>query len=221
MHRVDYRTRFRRVVPANFGEGPVSNLSITVVPVGRLDAEEVEAAAVRVSKVLREPVELRGALPVPHASEDSERRQHRAAMLMGRLIEEVRKLRPGKVVGSTDPEAKAPPRPIAVVFVTDVDMFTKNTDGVFAALISAKKCAVVSVRRLREAFYRRKADPTRQRARLVKEILRVTGRVYGMTECVDPQCVLASSKRIADVDAKQERYCRACEQALFEGRIRI
>ena len=127
----------------------------------------------------------------------------------------------GKVVGSTDPEAKAPPRPIAVVFVTDVDMFTKNTDGVFAALISAKKCAVVSVRRLREAFYRRKADPTRQRTRLVKELLRVAGRMYGMAECGDPQCALAPSKTIADVDAKQERFCRPCEQALFEGRIRI
>jgi len=199
----------------------VSSFAITVVPVGRLDVSEVEAAAARAVKVLHEPVELREALPVPHSSQDPERGQHRVASILNRLRDEVIKLRPGKLVGSSDESAKPPPRPGGFIFVTDVDLFTANTDGVFAALISAKKCAVVSVRRLREAFYRRKADPNRQRTRLVKEILRMIGRMQGMVECSDPQCVLAPSKSIPDLDAKEEKFCRACEQRLFEGRIRI
>ena len=49
----------------------------------------------------------------------------------------------------------------------------------------------------------------------------MAGRLNGLTECKDPQCVLAASKTIPDVDSKLERFCRPCEQALFEGRIRI
>lgn len=202
-------------------EIPVTPFAIAVVPVGRLDAAEIEAAAARAGKVLHEPIELREALPVPHSSQDAERGQHRAAALLSRLREEVIKLRPGKLAGTSDDAAKPPPRPGGFIFVTDVDLFTAKTDGVFAALIAAKKSAVVSVRRLREAFYRRKADPNRQRARLVKEILRMAARLQGVSECADPTCVLAPSKSIPDLDAKEEKFCRACEQRLFEGRIRI
>jgi archaemetzincin len=85
----------------------------------------------------------------------------------------------------------------------------------------ARTGAVVSLRRLREAFHRRRADPTRQRARLVKEILRMAVRLRGLPECVDPACVVAPSRTLPDIDAKEERLCRACEQRLFEGRVRI
>jgi predicted Zn-dependent protease len=77
------------------------------------------------------------------------------------------------------------------------------------------------VRRLREAFYRRKADPVKQRSRLVKELLRMAGRLRSAPECTDPKCVLAASKMFADLDLKEERYCRQCSLRLFEGTIRI
>ncbi len=195
--------------------------AIAVVPVGRLDAAEIEAAATRAAKPLREPLELREALSVPHASEDATRGQHRAALLLELLSAEVLKLRPGRLVGGTDPAPQPPSRPSGFVFVTDVDLFTARTDAVFAAMNAPKACAVVSLRRLREAFYHRPADPLRQRSRLVKEILRMAGRMRGTAECPDPQCALARSRSISDVDAKGEKYCRVCEQHLFEGRIRI
>jgi len=199
----------------------VAGLHVAVVPVGRLGVEEIEAAMARAAKVLHQPLELREPLPVPRESEDTERGQHRAAVLMNRLGAEVLKLKPGRVVGASDPEAKPPFQPDGFLFVTDVDLFTANSDGVVAALITSKHLAVVSVRRLREAYYRRKADPVRQRARLTKEVLRMAGRLGGLSECADPSCVLASSRTIPDIDAKEERYCRACEQKLFEGRMHL
>ena len=78
-----------------------------------------------------------------------------------------------------------------------------------------------SVRRLRESFYRRSADLNKQRARLVKEMARMGARLRGAKECADPQCVLAPSRVPADLDLKEERYCRACEQLLFEGRLQV
>lgn len=194
---------------------------IAVVPAGKIDAAELEAALVRVSKVLRRPVELRDALPIPPGVEDRERGQFRAATLMSRLRSATPQLDPGKLVGAEDPEAKPPAKPDAFLFVTDVDMFTARTDGVFAALMRNEGTGLVSVRRLREAFYRRKADPVRQRSRLVKELLRIAGRLLGLKECSDPQCALAPSKFLPDVDTKDETFCRACSQRLFEGTIQI
>lgn len=196
-------------------------MHLAVVPVGRVSVDELEAALGRAAKVVHRPLELREPLPVPRGSEDPQRRQHRAAVLMNRLSAEVRKLKPGKMVGAADAGAKAPFQPDGFLFVTDVDLFTAKTEGVIGALVSAKRCAVISVRRLREAFYRRKADPNRQRARLTKEVLRMAGRLAGLAECSDPECVLAPSRTIPDIDAKEERYCRACEQRLFEGKMHI
>jgi predicted Zn-dependent protease len=125
------------------------------------------------------------------------------------------------LVGGEDPDQKPPFQVDGFLFVTDVDLYTAHTDGVMAALISKLNCALVSVRRQREAFYRRKANPVKQRARLVKELLRMGGRLRGMKECGDPECVLAASRSVHDLDTKEERYCRACETQLFEGKLRI
>jgi predicted Zn-dependent protease len=199
----------------------LARFDIAIVPVGRVDPEEIEATAARAAKVLHEPLELRAALAVPHTTEDAGRGQHRAAALLTRLREEVAKLGSGRLVGAADASARPAPKPGGFVFLTDVDLFTAASDGVFAALLRPKAAAVVSVRRLREAFYRRAADPVRQRARLAKELLRMVGRLAGAPECSDAHCVLAPSKTVADVDAKDERFCRACEQRLFEGKLSL
>jgi predicted Zn-dependent protease len=200
----------------------VAEFNGVVIPTTKVDAEELEAVISRVAKVLREPLELRDALPVPQGVEDTVRGQFRAANLMIRLKSMVPQLGPGKLIGAGETVA-AKPRldPGAHIFITDVDMFTEKTDGVIAALLSSKKLAVISVRRLREAFYRRKANPVKQRTRVVKELLRMIGRLRGLRECSDPKCVLASSRMIADIDMKDERYCRTCEQIMFEGTMRL
>ena len=134
----------------------------------------------RAAKVLHRPVEVREALPVPRGAEDTERGQHRAGDVLKRLGTEVLKLKQGVLVGGDDPDQKPPFQVDGFLFVTDVDLYTARTDGVMAALISKLDCALVSVRRQREAFYKRKANPTKQRSRLVKELLRMAGRLRGL-----------------------------------------
>lgn len=197
----------------------MATIHLAVAPVGRVETEELEAALVRAAKVLHRPIELREPLPVPHGTEDVARGQHRAAALMARLNTEALKLKPGRLVGAETEQAKPPLKPDGWLFFTDVDLFTARTEGVIAALLGPEHCAVLSVRRLREAFHKRRADPPRQRARVVKEILRLYGRLAGLPECADPQCVMAPSRGTPDIDTKQERYCRACDQRLFEGKL--
>lgn len=199
----------------------MSSFHIALVPVGKIDAEELKNAAIRITKPLRQPVEVRTSVALPRASEDTERAQHRAMTLLGLLRTSLLQTKPGELIGADDATAKPPHKPDGVIFVTDADLFTAKTDGVYSALIKSKGLAVVSVRRTREAFYRRKTDPVRQRARLVKEVLRMAARLQGSPECPKPDCVLSASKSIHDLDAKSESFCRACALRLFEGTIRV
>jgi predicted Zn-dependent protease len=194
---------------------------VAVVPIGRLDTSELEPVLVRVARAIRQPVELREALPVPHRAEDAARGQYRAADMIKILRDEVAKLAPGRLVGAEEATAKPPLRPDAFIFVTDVDLFTAKSEGVLGAQNQALGAALVSVRRLREAFWKRRADPERQRARFVKELLRWWGRLQGLDECADPSCPLSRSRGLPDLDAKDEAYCRDCAQNLFSGKLRI
>jgi predicted Zn-dependent protease len=200
----------------------VSGFDVSVVPVGKIKSEEVEAAMSRAARVLRRPLELKGSLPVPQGVEDVERGQFRAANLLNRLRASFPQLGSGRMIGVEEGEdAKPPLKPGGILFITDVDLYTANSDAVFTALLSAKRLGVVSLRRLREAFYRRSADPSKQRARLTKEIVRAAARLSGMPECRSPQCVISASNMLADIDLKEEKLCRACSQRMFQGTVRI
>jgi len=200
----------------------VSELRVTVFPVAKMDAAEIEAALNRVTKVIHRPVELREAAPLPRGTEDSGRGQHRAVELLAALAASTRSLGVVRLVGATfEGTPVATPDPDATIFVTDVDLFTANTDAVYGHLSPARKHAVVSVRRLREAFYRRKADPKKQRARLVKEILRAIGKLQGLSDCRDAVCVMSTTQALPDIDRKAERFCGSCWRRLSTGVVRI
>lgn len=200
----------------------MAELKVAVIPVGRIDVSEVEAALARVAKVIRKPVELRETAPLPGSSEDPSRGQHRAAELLASLRAAMAPLRVSKLVGAATDGSPVPvPSPDATLFLTDVDIFGPNTEGVFSVHAPDKRAAVISVRRLREAFYRRRADPHRQRARLVKEILRAIGRLQGLPDCGDPTCAVSPTQAVPDIDRKAERFCGPCWRRLSGGAIRL
>lgn len=200
----------------------MSELKVVVVTVGRMDVDEVEAAANRISKIIRRPIELREPVPVPRESEDTTRNQHRAKTILDHLRRSMVRAKVSKLVGATASGAPvATTNPDATLFVTDVDLFTATKEGVFGHLDPAHKAGVLSVRRLREAFYRRKADPSRQRARLVKQMLRAIGITRDLPDCSDPTCVMSAAQVVADVDRKQERFCGACARRMATGAFSI
>lgn len=194
---------------------------VALIPVGRMDGTEVEGVLTRVSKVLRTPVDLREPAPLPRGTEDPARGQHNAPALLAALRQELSRLKVSRSVGGESIPAPAPPLPGAAIFVTDVDLFTPATDAAFCELDPARRVALLSVRRLREAFYRRKADPPVQRTRLVKEILRIAARLSTLPDCANPDCVLAPTRAVGDIDHKAEHYCGPCWKRLSSGTMRI
>lgn len=200
----------------------MSELRMVVVPVGRMPADEIEGALARVAKVINRPVELREAAPLARAAEDPDRKQYRAGELLSEVRRALPRLKVDRLVGAAVPGSPmATDRPDATIFVTDVDLFLPSREGVFGEIDSAHKAAILSVRRLRETFYRRGSDPAKQRARLVKQILRALGLLRGLPDCGDPGCAMSSAQVVADVDRKRERYCAPCWKRISTGSFRL
>jgi archaemetzincin len=194
------------------------DLRIAIVPVGKIDPAEVEAAATRLAKILHRPVTLRPAAAAPRAGEDPARGQYLAGPFHADLRGQLARLGPGKTLGG---EGAAPAAWDATLFITDVDLYKPQTDGAFGDVDAAAHTAVLSVRRLREAFYKRKPDPGKARARLVKLGLYAIGRARGLPECNDAGCALVTTASLADVDRKPEKYCAACWNRLTTGAFRL
>ena len=200
------------------------DLHVAIVPVGRIDLAEVEAAATRLAKILNSPVTQTQAAAVPKAGDDPARGQHLAGPFLAELKGQIPRLSVAKVLGATappDPSAPRPPSGDTTLFVTDVDLYKPQSDGVFGDVDPAARSAVISVRRLREPFYKRKADPAKARARLVKLGLYVLGRARGLPECNDRACALAATASLADVDMKPEKYCASCWRRMTTGAFRL
>ena len=199
-------------------------LRIAIVPVGRMDPLEVEAAATRIAKIVNGTVALRQPAPVPKAGDDPARGQHLAAPFLAELRGQLARL---PVVKQVTAHASAPAAPAAgagagvALFVTDVDLYKPQTDGAFGEIDAAAHVAVVSVRRLREVFYKRKPDPAKARARLVKLALYALARARGVPDCNDRSCVLAGMGSLADLDMKPEKYCASCWRRITTGAYRI
>jgi hypothetical protein len=200
------------------------NLRVAFVPVGKMEVAEVEAVAGRVAKVLSHAIELRATAPVPKAGDDPARGQHLAGPMLAALRGELPRLGVAKLVGGDpagSPAASPATPPDVALFFTDVDLFKPNTDGSFGDIDAPGRAGLVSVRRLREAFYKRKADPAKHRARVVKLALYVLGRVRGLPDCSDRACAMSPIGALADIDTKPEKYCAACWRRLSTGAFRI
>jgi predicted Zn-dependent protease len=200
------------------------DLRIAFIPVGRFDVAEAEAVATRVAKVIHGTVELREAAPVPKAGDEPARGQHLAGKMLGALRADLPRLKTMKRVGAAPGAAPVPATagaPDLAIFLTDVDLYKPGTDGAFGEADPRGKAAVLSSRRLLEAFYRRKTDPVKQRARLVKLTLMILGRLRGLPDCGDRACAMFTTAALADVDLKPEKYCASCWHRLSTGGFRI
>ena len=198
------------------------DLRIAIVPVGHMDPGEVEGSAIRLAKILNKAVEVREPAPGPKGGHDPARGQHLVGPFLAELLGALPRLKVVRLAGGAPAAAPvAAATPDVAVFVTDVDLFRPQTEGIFGEVDAPGRVAVVSVRRLREAFYRRKTDPARQRARLVKMILYAIGRVRGLPDCRDSQCAMSTMTALADVDMKPEKYCASCWKRLTTGAFRI
>jgi predicted Zn-dependent protease len=189
-----------------------------------MDPLEVEAAATRIAKIVGGTITLTQPAPVPKAGDDPARGQHLAGPFLAELRGQLVRFPVAKRVTAHASEAAAGAAAggaDVALFVTDVDLYKPQTDGVFGDIDAVSHTAILSVRRLREVFYKRKPDPAKARARLVKLALYALARARSVPDCNDRACVMAGAGSVADLDMKPEKYCASCWRRISTGAFRI
>ena len=106
---------------------------------------------------------------------------------------------------------------IAVVGITDLDLYEEGLNFIFGLANPSLRSAVVSVRRLRNEFYGLEPDENLLLERAIKEVMHELGHVFGLSHCPNPKCVMHFSNSLLDTDVKGPLYCPVCERKLVEN----
>jgi len=104
--------------------------------------------------------------------------------------------------------------------VTDADLYTERREFVFTYADPSGRRAIISTKRLKEAFWKRKSDPPRQQNRLVREIVGAVALAAGSAPCEDPNCAAFVASSPLDIDRKSDRLCPNCDRRVRGGTLK-
>ncbi len=169
---------------------------ITICPVGSVDRRVLDFVAAAVHKGSHLPCRAVAAVENPAYAFDAARCQYDSKAILKRL------------------KRLHNPHSLKILGVADVDLFIPILKYVFGLAEIQGRCAVISLVRLRPQFYDAPPDPELFLARLEKTALHELGHTFGLTHCRDRRCVMCSSTRIQDTDAKGRDFCPTCEELL-------
>ena len=97
-----------------------------------------------------------------------------------------------------------------ILGLTACDLFVPMLSFVFGQAQLGGSAALVSVARLDQAFYGLPPRRALLIERTVKTVLHELGHTSGLVHCADRTCVMALATNVAQLDAKEPRYCEAC-----------
>ncbi len=105
---------------------------------------------------------------------------------------------------------------LRVIVLTEEDIYIPVFKYVFGAADLPGSCAVVSLKRLRQEFYKNPPDLRLFYKRVDKTVLHELGHTFGLTHCRNRHCVMYSSTRIVDTDFKSSMFCHHCFNLLAD-----
>jgi archaemetzincin len=108
---------------------------------------------------------------------------------------------------------------VRILGVTGLDLYVPVLTFVFGEAQWNGRCAVVSVRRLREEFYGLPPNPRLLQERLSKEAIHELGHTLGLKHCFDWRCVMASSHSVERIDLKEAAFCSVCASRSLQPNV--
>ncbi len=104
-----------------------------------------------------------------------------------------------------------------LLFVTDVDLFVPELNFVFGIASSIAGSCLISLTRLRNAFYALPEDHDLFMKRVLTEAVHEIGHVLGLSHCNNPRCVMYFSNSLSDTDRKGFLFCERCKEVVDEA----
>lgn len=111
---------------------------------------------------------------------------------------------------------RRPPTFSRVLGLTHCDLFVPMLSFVFGQAQLGGAAALVSTARLDPVFYGLLPRRPLLIERTLKTALHELGHTSGLVHCSDRTCVMALATNVAQLDAKNPRYCESC-RALMES----
>lgn len=173
-------------------------MSIILVPVGKVDPAEIRMLEDPLEAAFSCDVAIGEEVPLPAAARNAARSQYDAEMVLEFLSLSVETTGDGRVLG-----------------VTNADLYFPGMNFVFG--IAGRRCALISLHRLRQPFYSLPEDPAVFRHRAIVEAVHELGHTFGLAHCKDPRCVMRFSNTIAETDRKGPAFCTACRPRVCTG----
>ncbi len=163
----------------------MSQLTVNIYPIGKVDPTVAEAAAAALADHYGVAVQVGPPLPLPAGAYDPGRGQYEASAILSVI--------------------PAPPPGELSLGIVDVDCFVPGLNFVFG--LASGRRALICVARLRDP-----SNHARERRRIATEAVHEIGHLLGLRHCPDPTCAMFFSNTLADTDAKGPGLCARCRR---------
>jgi archaemetzincin len=173
----------------------MGDMSILLVPVGKIDKGVMDWLKNDLAKVFSKQIFIGEGMPDPDDAYDPKRKQHLSTAILNAIQGQKEVARYERILG-----------------VVDHDLFVPELNFVFGQ--ASTKAAVISLTRLRQTFYHLPEDQTLFHQRVLTEAVHEIGHTYGLGHCSNPRCVMFFSNSLIDTDRKGLEFCTSCKSNL-------
>ena len=170
--------------------------NILVIPVGTLRADILKEIAGALAKIFHSEVRTGEGIAVPEETFNRRRKQYHSSAILNELL------------------ARKTVNVFRLLGVIDEDLYIPQLNFVFGESDQRSGVTVISLARLREEFYGRRADDGLFRGRADKEAVHEIGHALGLSHCPSFRCVMYFSNSLEDTDRKGMDLCGRCRGLL-------